>query len=148
MCCIVSALLFDSSMRTALKFLNLDNYWDRTGSTALEVVSYAGSAQFVAPSRVFQDLSQMLNFFPRRFLSVTDLWLNSYITDAHGGQLRRSSAPEHASLDMRSRRGKRKSVALSEYSGMRALKTEFLKYIATHNDRGMVQEYFQRRHQA
>lgn len=130
----------------ALKFLNLANYWDRTGSSAHEVVSYAGSAQFIAPSHIFHNLTEMLGIFPRRYLSVTDLWLNSYVTDYHGGQLRRSAAPEHASLDARSkRRGARKSVALSEYTGMRALKTEFLQYIARNQNRGMIQEYFQRR---
>ena len=126
-----------------LKFLNMHNYWDRIGSTKHEVVAYAGSAQFIAPARVFGDIDDMFNYFPKKFMSVTDLWLNAYICDVHGGQLRRSGLPEHASLDLRGREDKRKSVALSEYAGMRALKTEFMQYIASTSDGGMLQRYFQ-----
>ena len=126
-----------------LKFLNMHNYWDRIGSTKHEVVAYAGSAQFIAPARVFADIDDMFNYFPKKFMSVTDLWLNAYICDVHGGQLRRSGLPEHASLDLRGREDKRKSVALSEYAGMRALKTEFMQYIASTSDGGMLQRYFQ-----
>ena len=39
-----------------MKFLNLANYWDRTGSNTHEVVSYAGSAQFTVPSLIFHNL--------------------------------------------------------------------------------------------
>ena len=81
-----------------MKFLNLANYWDRTGSNTHEVVSYAGSAQFTIPSLIFHNLHQFLDYYPRRYLCVTDIWLNSYVTDQYNGSLRRSSLPEHSSL--------------------------------------------------
>ena len=130
----------------ALKFLNLANYWDRTGSTKHEEVSYAGSAQFTSPSNIFYDINEFLKYYPRRYLSVTDIWLNSYITDKYNGKLRKSSLPEHSSLGTRTKPGK-KSVALSEYSGMRQLKTEFLQYIVTTRANSMLEKYFERRAQ-
>ena len=115
----------------ALKFLDLSNYWNREGSQTHEKVTYAGSAQFVCPSFIFDDIEDFLDYFPRRYLSVTDLWLNSYVTDRHGGSLRSSGLPEHSSLD-RGTTKKSMSRAFSTAAGMRALKTEFLQYIVTH----------------
>ena len=66
-------------------------------------------------------------------------------TDYHGGKLRRSSLPEHSSLDGRKRPPGQKSVALSEYTGMRALKTEFMQYIVTTRSGSMLERYFERR---
>lgn len=125
----------------ALKFINLANYWDRIGSQTHEEVSYAGSAQFVCPAEVFQDLNAFLDYFPRRYLSVTDLWLNSYITDHYGGKLRRSGLPEHASLDAGV--SKDKSVALSTVKGMRALKSEFMQYIVKNRPGSRLEHYFE-----
>ena len=125
----------------ALKFLNLGNYWDRTGSRTHEEVSYAGSAQFICPAKIFQELDVFLDFFPRRFLSVTDLWLNSFITDHHGGKLRRSALPEHSSLDAGV--AKHKNVAFSTVDGMRALKTEFMQYIVTNKPGSGLETYFE-----
>jgi hypothetical protein len=130
---------------TALKFLNLANYWDRTGSSTHEEVQYAGSAQFICPAHIFSDLHAFLDYFPRRYLSVTDLWLNSFITDVHGGKLRSSGLPEHASLDRGRKKKGQKSVALSEVSGMRALKTEFMQYIVTQRSGSSLQRFFERR---
>ena len=74
------------------------------------------------------------------------IWLNSYITDEYDGKLRRSSLPEHSSLDARRIKKKNeKSVALSEYTGMRALKTEFMQYIVTNREGSMLEKYFERR---
>jgi len=66
-------------------------------------------------------------------------------TDYHGGKLRRSSLPEHSSLDGKKRLPGQKSVALSEYIGMRALKTEFMQYIVTTRSGSMLERYFERR---
>jgi hypothetical protein len=126
--------------------LNLANYWDRTGSSTHEEVSYAGSAQFTSPAKIYQDINKFFDYYPRRYLSVTDIWLNSYITDEYDGKLRRSSLPEHSSLDARRIKKKNeKSVALSEYTGMRALKTEFMQYIVTNKEGSMLEKYFERR---
>ena len=137
--------VFFFSLLLALKFLNLANYWDRTGSTTHEEVSYAGSAQFTAPSKIFEDLNHFLDYYPRRYLCVTDIWLNSYITDHYGGKLRRSSLPEHSSLGASALSKNKKSVALSEYVGMRPLKTEFMQYIVTTRSGSMLERFFERR---
>ena len=105
-------------------------------------MSYAGSAQFICPAKVFQELDTFLNFFPRRFLSVTDLWLNSFITDHFGGKLRRSALPEHSSLDAGI--SKDKNVAFSTVTGMRALKTEFMQYIVKNKPGSNLEAYFEK----
>ena len=128
----------------ALKFLNLESYWDRTGSVTHEEVTYCGSAQMAVPASMFRppfSLEHFFNYFPPRFRTIPDLWFNVYATDFLGSKLRRSSLPEHSSLDIVNRK-----VALSTKEGMRDLKTEFLQFITTQSDNSTLQRYFQNIH--
>ena len=127
----------------ALIFLDLQNYWNRDGSKQYhEEIQYCGTAQALVPAAAFQKpdfLQTFFNLFPARYRSISDVWLNAYITDVFGGKLRRASLEEHSSLDVNAN----KDVALSTRPGMRPLKTEFLQFIATQSDGGALQKYFQ-----
>ena len=127
----------------ALKFLNLNNYWDRGGSEPHEVVNYCGSAQMSVPASLFRAKNFTKSFFsafPARYRSVSDMWLNAYATESHQATLRRSKLPEHASLDAGVKAGQ--DVALSTRTGMRNLKTEFLQFLSTESP-GVLQAHFQ-----
>ena len=127
----------------ALKLQSLESYWDRAGSNPHEEVTYCGSAQMVVSSSIFRppfSLEYFFNLFPARFRTIPDVWFNAYITDYVGAKLRRSLLPEHSSLDI----ANSANIALSTKKGMRQLKTEFLRFIATQSDNSTLQRHFQR----
>ena len=128
-----------------LKFLNLQSYWERSGSVTHEEVTYCSSAQMVVPASIFRppfSLQHFFNFFPARFRTIPDLWFNAFVTDFVGGRLRRSSLPEHSSLDVVNST----NVSMSTKEGMKDLKTEFLQFIATQSDNSTLQRHFQNLH--
>ena len=111
----------------ALNFESYSDYWHRTMPPVHAETRYCGSAQMVAPTSLFVNVSALLTAYPDRFRSVSDLWFNAWAVIENGAYLRRSAAPVH---ETRAGDDYTAGTALSTRPGMRALKTEFMQYLS------------------